>query len=66
MEDRFSHSQCKLLKEFMLTVNDMTVEQLELHISNMRPDSACQRASIDRLNKLLEEKKEELLTQSIG
>jgi hypothetical protein len=50
----------------MLTVNDMSVEQLELHISNMRPDSACQRASIERLNKLLDEKKQELLTQNIG
>lgn len=47
----------------MLTVNDMTVEQLELHISNMKPTSACQRASIERLNKLLEEKKQELLNQ---
>ena len=66
MEDRFPNRQRKLLKEFMLTVNDMTVEQLELHISKMRPDSACQRASIARLNSLLEEKKQELLTQNIG
>lgn len=40
----------------MLTVEDMSVQELQEHISKIPTTSACSRASIVRLNNLLEQK----------
>ena len=43
----------------MITVDEMNAADLALYISKIPTNSACARASIERLNKLLARKQEE-------